>query len=108
MGILTNLLDGPLILAPVFTAEDTLSDIQFASLTEEIEVIRAKIIAGEEASVEEARKVVIWFRARRVKNFILHKVKVVKEKAPPRVKNPAGAKRTKASDVDALTLLAGL
>jgi hypothetical protein len=108
MDVLAALLAAPANLVITLPAEDTLSDLQFANLTQEIDLIREKIKAGEPASLEEARKVVVWFRARRVKNFTLQKVKVVKEKAAPRERKPAVAKRQKASDIDALTLLADL
>jgi hypothetical protein len=107
MSILDSVLNSTAVLTQPDFREDTLSDLQFQNLTEEIELIRLKITSGEEATVEEARKIVIWFRARRVKNFTLQKVKVVKEKAAPRLRATA-AKRVKASDMDALELLKGL
>ena len=93
--------------ATVYVPEpDTLSEEQFEALTKEIEELRTKISAGGLASLEESRKIVIWFRSRRKRNFTVQKVKVVKEKVP---RTPRGSgKRVKASDQDALSLLADL
>lgn len=73
-----------------------LSEEQFKELTIEIDKIREKILSGAEVTVEEARQIVIWFRARRKKNFTVQKAKAVKAEKP---------KRRAASNIDALELL---
>mgnify|MGYP006271867715 CR=1 FL=1 len=71
-------------------ADETLSNEEFAALTGKIEVLRKRIEAGEQVSLEEARLIVVWFRARRKKNFTVQKEKPVKEKVAA-----TGKRRTK-------------
>lgn len=76
-------LDAPV--GEIKVEEETLSIEEFAALTDQIDSIRKKIEKGEQPTLEESRLIVVWFRARRKKNFSVIKekpVKPVKEKAP--------------------------
>lgn len=78
--------------APVLTEDsEALSAEQFAQLTSEIESLRTEIQSGQQVSLDDARKIVVWFRARRRKNFTVMKEKPVKEKkaAAPRKRKTA-------------------
>lgn len=73
------------------TVEDeTLSNEEFAALTGKIETLRKRIETGEQISLEDARLIVVWFRARRKKNFTVQKEKPVKE---PKAKTTSTRKK---------------
>lgn len=80
---------------------EALTPEQFAQLTSEIEVLRTRISAGEQVSLDEARKITVWFRARRKKNFTVIKEKPVKEKkvAAPRKKKSAAEQQALADAI---------
>jgi hypothetical protein len=80
---------------------EALSNEQFAALTAEIEQLRSAIQRGEQVPLDEARKIVVWFRARRRKNFTVIKEKAVKAKTPaaPRKKKSASEQQALAEAI---------
>lgn len=70
-----------------------LNEKEFAELTDEIDSFRARILAGELLEREEIRKIIVWFRARREKNFSVAESKKAKETKP---KAPAKPRKTSA------------
>ena len=88
MSLLDDILNSE---APAAEDEaETLSTEQFATLTAEIEELRIALAAGQQVSLEDSRKIVVWFRARRKKNFT-----VIKEKAPAAAKAKPATKGTR-------------
>lgn len=87
---------------------EVMSDEEFKLLTVEIDFIREKVTAKQPVSVDEARKIVVWFRARRRKNFTLKKVKEAKPAGEKKPRKAAIPRRKAASDMDALKLLEDL
>jgi hypothetical protein len=73
----------------IVVTEEVLSNEQFAQLTSEIELLRKDIISGKQIELADARKICVWFRARRRKNFTVVKTKAAKSpstKAAPKRK----------------------
>ena len=64
-----------------------LSPEEFRELTTLVTELKKRIEGGEQVSVEEARLITVWFRARRAENF-----SVAVAKAKPK-KKPAAAPR---------------
>lgn len=86
--------------------ESQLSEEQFKELTAQIDEIRAKITSGQEASVEEARLIVVYFRARRGRLFTVKQEKAKKVKEKTERKAPAKrVTKKQIADMDALELL---
>ena len=88
--------------------EDTMSDEMFKELSIEIDSFRKKVEAGEKLTADENRKLVVWFRARRGKQFTF--VKPAKEKKVSTAKSPRAKKEPskQLSNEDALKLILDL
>lgn len=72
--------------------QETLTPEQFRELTAQIEELRTRLSSGGNITLDEARQIGVWFRARRRKAF-----SVMKEKKPPkeRATKAAGTKTKK-------------
>lgn len=85
--------------------DETLSNEEFAALTGKIEILRKSIEAGEQVSLDDARLIVVWFRARRKKNFTVQKEKPVKE---PKIKAASSRKKKTLSADEQAAMLKNL
>lgn len=100
-ALLDRLVAEPLAEVPV----DVMPEDQFRLLTDEVNNIKTKLENGGEASVEDARKIVVWFRARRQKNFVLTKPKEPKVKAERKTPVRRTTKQPALTAEEALALL---
>lgn len=81
---------------------DTLSDVQFQNLTEEVNRIREEITQGNPISLDQERLIVVWFRARRGKSLSLVKEKPVRAKAQAPARRAKVEKRPQLSALELL------